>query len=89
MFMSAKTKILNFLSTGKSLTASQARFQYGIQNVGARIHELRTEGHAIYSNSRTLKDGRKVVEYRIGQPSKRVVAAGYEALRSKGISAFE
>ena len=76
-------------STGKTLTAAQARFQYGIKNVGARIHELRSDGHAIYTNQRTLKDGRKVAEYRLGKPSKRVIAAGFAALREKGINAFE
>lgn len=72
--MAAKDKILKFLSTGKTLTTAQARFQYGIKNVGARIHELRTEGHSIYTNSRTLKDGRKVAEYRLGTPKKSQIA---------------
>jgi len=87
--MSAKEKILNFLSTGKSLTVSQARFQYGIKNVGARIHELRNEGHSIYTNTRSLKNGKTVSEYRIGKPSKRVIAAGFAALRQQGVNAFE
>lgn len=72
--MAAKDKILKFLSTGKTLTTAQARFQYGIKNVSARIHELRTEGHPIYTNNRTLKDGRKTSEYRLGTPKKSRVA---------------
>lgn len=87
--MAAKDKILNFLTSGKTLTVAQARFQYGIKNVGARIHELRSDGHSIYTNHRTLKDGRKIAEYRLGTPSKRVIAAGFAALREKGINAFE
>lgn len=81
--------MLNFLSTGKSLTVAQAQFQYGIKNVGARIHELRADGHAIYTNTRTLKNGNTVAEYRLGKPSKRIVAAGFAALRQQGVNAFE
>ena len=86
--MSAKEKMLNFLSTGKSLTVAQARFQYKIKNVGARIYDLRSEGHAIYTNSRILKSGKTVSEYRIGAPSKLIVAAGVASLRQQGINAF-
>ena len=54
-----------------TLTVAQARARFGIQNVTARINELREEGFAIYTNTKTLSDGRKIKFYRLGTPSKR------------------
>jgi predicted ArsR family transcriptional regulator len=89
--MSVKSKILAFLSKKdgyNTLTVAQARARFGITNVAARIDELRKEGHAIYTNTKTLEDGRKVSFYRLGTPTKRVVAAGIAALRQSGFRAF-
>ena len=88
---SAKQKILNFLSKEdgyNTLTVAQARSRFGIQNVAARVEELRSEGYCIYTNTKTLSDGRRINFYRLGSPSKRVVAAGVEALRKQGVRAF-
>lgn len=87
----AKQKILNFLSKDSpynTLTVAQARARFGIQNVAARVEELRSEGHAIYTNTKTLSDGRRVTYYRLGKPSREVVAAGFAALREQGVRAF-
>jgi hypothetical protein len=89
--MSAKQKILNYLSknsTYNTLTTAQARARFGITNVSARVNELREEGYAIYTNTKTLEDGRKISFYRMGTPSKKVVAAGIAALRAQGDRAF-
>ena len=89
--MSVKEKILAFLSKKdgyNTLTVAQARARFGISNVAARIDELRKDGYAIYTNSKTLADGRKVTFYRLGTPTKRVIAAGIAALRSSGVRAF-
>jgi ribonucleotide monophosphatase NagD (HAD superfamily) len=48
--------------------------------VGARIEELRSEGHCIYTNKRVLDDGRTVTIYRLGKPTKAMVAAAHAAL---------
>jgi len=48
--------------------------------VGARISELRREGFAIYMNKKTDSQGRTASFYKIGAPTRRVVAAGYKAL---------
>lgn len=80
--LSAKQKILNFLSKTEgynTLSAAQARARFGIQNVSARIDELRQEGNVIYTNTRTRGDGTKVSVYRMGRPTKSMVRA---ALRS-------
>lgn len=89
--MSVKQKILSFLSKDdgyNTLTVAQARARFGITNVAARIDELRKEGNSIYTNTKSLEDGRTVTFYRLGSPSKRVVAAGVQALREAGFNAF-
>jgi len=78
---SAKTKILNFLNkTGgyNTLTVAQAQARFGIQNVSARIDELRQEGHVIYTNTKTRGDGSKVKSYRMGKPTKAMVRAALQ-----------
>ena len=78
--LSAKEKILKFLSKTdgyNTLTVAQAQARFGIQNVSARIEELRTEGHVIYTNMKTRGDGSKVASYRLGKPTKALVRAAY------------
>ena len=53
---SAKQKILAYLSKTdgyNTLTVRQARARFGITNVSARIDELRKDGYAIYTNTKT------------------------------------
>ena len=76
--LSAKTKILNYLSKSEgynTLTVAQARAKFGIQNVSARIDELRQEGHVIYTNTKRRADGTAVKSYRMGKPTKAMVRA--------------
>jgi hypothetical protein len=47
-------------------------------SVSARITELRAQGYSIYSN--TAKNGKTA--YRLGKPSRRMVAAAYAAAGS-------
>ena len=80
--LSAKQKILNFLNKKEgynTLTTAQARARFGIQNVSARIDELRQEGHCIYTNTVKRGDGTKVKAYRIGKPTKAMVKAALSA----------
>jgi uncharacterized protein YhdP len=91
VIMSAKAKILSYLSKSdgyNTLTVNQTRARFNVQNVAARINELREEGHAIYLNTRIKSDGEKVSFYRLGTPTKRQVAAGLQALRTAGMSTF-
>jgi predicted transcriptional regulator len=82
--LSAKEKILNYLSKTEgynTLSVAQARARFGIQNVSARVEELRKEGHVIYTNTKSRGDGSKVAVYRMGKPTKSMVrtaiGAGY------------
>ena len=79
---SLKSKILSSLKEGNEVSAKQfaARFKTSATTVGARVSELRREGYAIYNNKHTDSQGRTTMKYRIGAPSRKVVAAGYAAL---------
>ena len=88
---SAKQKVLAYLSKEdgyNTLTPNKMQSLYGIANPSATINELRNEGHAIYLNTRTNTNGDKVSFYRLGTPTKRVVAAGIAAIRAQGERAF-
>jgi hypothetical protein len=91
VIMSAKAKVLSYLSKDgdyNTLTATKMQSVFGIKNPSAVVNELRSEGHAIYRNTRTLATGEKVSYYRLGTPTKRMVAAGIIALRQHGVSTF-
>jgi hypothetical protein len=80
--LSAKQRILNYLSKSEgynTLSVAQARARFGIQNVAARIDELRQEGHCIYTNAKRRGDGSKVSVYRIGTPTKALVRTAVQA----------
>jgi hypothetical protein len=61
---------------------------FGVKNPSATVNELRNEGNAIYLNSRINSNGEKVSFYRLGTPTKRVIAAGIQAVRAQGGRAF-
>ena len=79
--LSAKQKIANYLTKNseRGLTVSQARAMFGIQNVSARIDELRQEGYVIYTNTKTRVDGTRFNLYRMGKPTKALVRAAVAA----------
>jgi len=81
--MSAKDKILKYLSKEgpyNTLTVAQAQSRFGISNVGARIEELRAEGHCIYTNKKKLNDGRTITFYRLGKPTREMIAMAHAVL---------
>jgi hypothetical protein len=71
--LSVNARLLNYFFNPiyNTLTVAQAQARFGIVNVSARINELRQEGFAIYTNTKTLEDGRKISFYRLGNPSER------------------
>ena len=64
----------------RGLTTAQITARYGVTNVSATVSDLRMEGFAIYANPTTDTKGRTKTFYRLGTPSREVVAAGYAAL---------
>jgi len=78
--MTQNERIINWLSSGRSITARQAK-TWGVKRLASRIHELRSEGYSIYTN--TNSNG--TTSYRLGRPSRAMVAAAY---RLNGSSVF-
>ena len=78
--MSLQNSVLKTLQSGKQFTAGQMAglFRSTEGSVAARITELRAQGYSIYSN--TAKNGKTA--YRLGTPSRRMIAAAYAAVGS-------
>jgi predicted ArsR family transcriptional regulator len=79
-----KEKVLNVLKSGRQFTPAQLAGLVGTSedSIRPRISELRSEGHAIYSNS--TKNGKTA--YRLGTPSREMVAAAYAVLGGQAFS---
>jgi len=73
-------KLFNAMYNGEAVTASQAEKRFGIKNISAEVSRIRQSGYAVYANTRVAGNNAKVTEYVIGQPSRKIVAAGYKAL---------
>lgn len=73
-------KLFSALSNGERVSASQAQKRFGIKNISAEVSRVRQAGFAVYANTRRAGNGVQVTEYRIGTPSRKIVAAGYKAL---------
>jgi hypothetical protein len=73
-------KLFTALKNGDKFTASQAEKTFGIKNLAAEASRIRQAGFAVYANSRKAGNGVTVTEYQIGQPSRRLIAAGYKAM---------
>ena len=74
MNQSKQSKLLKQLESGKTLTAKQISGTFGLKNPSDAIYQLRQQGHCIYGNQAKLADGTSTVKYRIGTPTKRMVA---------------
>lgn len=78
-------KLQSFLETGASVTAKQISARFGLKNPHEAVRSLRASGVCVYSNPAKLSDGREVTKYRIGKPSRAMVAA---AAASAGATLF-
>ncbi len=78
MSKSQNQRIINFLSKGKTLTADQAESKFGVQNLRARVDDLRASGYPVYNNGGA---------YRLGTPSRRMVATAYRLLGGRAFNA--
>lgn len=82
-----QTRLITALSSGSDFTTSQIATRLNVSESRARflITELREKGYAIYSNRKTLKNGAVANVYRLGTPSRAMVAA---AFKSQGSTLF-
>ena len=69
------TKFLNALLRGQSVTWKEAQTKFNLSRPRAVVDKIREEGHCVYINKN--KSG---TYYRIGTPSKAIIAAGFAAL---------
>ena len=67
-------------SNEKGLTEKQISARFGVAAPRGAIFNLRSKGYAIYANRKTDTAGRTKTFYRLGTPTRAVVAAGYRSL---------
>ena len=76
-------KVIAALESGVELTGKQIESRYNVGNARALISSLRMQGYPVYLNKRvSTYNGETYSKYRLGTPSRAVVAAGYQALAS-------
>lgn len=73
-------RVLSALRSGEELTGKQIRARFGVGNPRATVSALRMKGFPIYCNEHVDTKGRVTQKYRLGTPSRAVIAAGYRAL---------
>lgn len=73
-------KLLAALQNGEALTEGQIRVRFGLKNPRATVSDIRYAGFAVYANQHKDTKGRVTTKYRLGKPSRAIVAAGYRAL---------
>ncbi len=73
-------KLFTALQNGERVTASQAAKRFGVKNISAEVSRIRQAGYAVYANKRVAGNHVEVTEYRIGAPSRKLIAAGYKAM---------
>jgi|TARA_R110001592_G_scaffold60496_3_gene183945 hypothetical protein len=69
--LSKKQKVFNLLSKGENVTWKLLRKRFDLTSPTKMIDTLKSDGHCIYTN-----DTSKGVAYRMGNPSKEIIAAG-------------
>ncbi len=76
--MSKTEKVRNLFSKGQSVTWKTLRSKFDLTSPAAMVGKLRNEGMMIYENRTSAG-----VSYRVGTPSKAIIAAGQSALFGK------
>ena len=80
--MTQSQRILKVLKSGQAFTAGQLAGLVGTTkpSIRARVSELRSDGHAVYANTRS-SDGKTF--YRLGTPTREMVAMAYAVMGSQ------
>jgi len=73
--LSKTEKVRNLFSKGQSVTWKTLRGKFDLTSPASMVGKLRNEGMMIYENRTSAG-----VSYRVGTPSKAVIAAGQTAL---------
>lgn len=83
--MTKTARVLNAFLNGEKLTAKQIAARFGAGNPHEIVRSLRSKGYAIYLNEHTNSKGNTTNKYRLGAPSRAIVAAGIAALGSDSV----
>ena len=78
--MTQTKRVLEALLSGQALTAKQIAARFNVASPTKIVSLVRQEGYAVYLNKHTDTKGRVTHKYRIGKPSRKLIAAGYRAL---------
>ena len=79
--LTQKQKLRVAFFKGAELTSKQIRSQYEIASPTKVISNLRLgDGMPIYANKHVDTKGRETTKFRLGTPSRAVIAAGYRAM---------
>ena len=79
--MTQKSKLRQAFFNGAQLTSKQIRSQFKIASPTKVVSLLRLEdGLPIYANKHVDTKGRQTTKFRLGTPSRKVIAAGYRAM---------
>jgi hypothetical protein len=78
--MTKTESVLAALRNGEELTAAQIRSRFAAGNPHEVVRKLREQGHAIYLNERTNSKGEVTSKYRLGTPSRKMVALAYAVM---------
>jgi len=82
--MSKQDLLLKHLKNGKVFTAKQISASFSIAQPASTIRNLREQGYCVYANDAVV-NGSKVVKYRLGKPTRRMIAL---AARIAGSNVF-
>lgn len=72
-------KLQTALQAGDVVTASTAAKRFGIKNLSAEISRVKQNGYVVAKSTRVAGNGVKVTEYKLGQPSRAMIALAYKA----------
>jgi Mn-dependent DtxR family transcriptional regulator len=75
-----KAKLVSSFKKGSQYTAAQIASRFGVANPTAMINFLRREGYPIYANEVTNSLGQTYTKYRMGRPTRQMIAAGFALL---------
>ena len=79
--LSKTEKVRNLFNTGKDVSWKTLRNTFDLTSPAAMVGKLRNEGMMIYENKTS-----KGVSYRVGTPSKAIIAAGINKVFGKQVA---
>lgn len=75
--MSKIVRVLEAFKAGEEMTAKQIASRFKVSNPHDAVRQLRMKGYAVYANARTNSKGETKSFYRLGTPTRAMVATYY------------